>query len=95
MFRNALVPLSLLLTVLSTVSLLATLPVALSHPVWTTQIPITPGFPYGSQPVRGVNLGGWLVLEVRYQPFPSTSSLTSFIYPYPAVDNAEFVRRNW
>lgn len=24
----------------------------------------TPGFPYGSQKVRGVNLGGWLVLEV-------------------------------
>lgn len=23
------------------------------------------GFPYGSQEVRGVNLGGWLVLEVR------------------------------
>lgn len=26
---------------------------------------VTPGFPYGSQKVRGVNLGGWLVLEVR------------------------------
>lgn len=25
---------------------------------------ITPGFPYGKQKVRGVNLGGWLVLEV-------------------------------
>ena len=24
------------------------------------------GFPYGSEKVRGVNLGGWLVLEVRY-----------------------------
>lgn len=23
---------------------------------------ISPGFPYGSQKVRGVNLGGWLVL---------------------------------
>jgi glucan 1,3-beta-glucosidase len=23
------------------------------------------GFPYGDQKVRGVNLGGWLVLEVR------------------------------
>jgi glucan 1,3-beta-glucosidase len=23
------------------------------------------GFPYGSEKVRGVNLGGWLVLEVR------------------------------
>lgn len=27
--------------------------------------PISPGFPIGSQKVRGVNLGGWLVLEVR------------------------------
>ena len=26
---------------------------------------INPGFPYGSTKVRGVNLGGWLVLEVR------------------------------
>lgn len=26
--------------------------------------PINPGFPYGSQTVRGMNLGGWLVLEV-------------------------------
>lgn len=26
--------------------------------------PINPGFPYGSTKVRGVNLGGWLVLEV-------------------------------
>ena len=24
-----------------------------------------PSFPYGSEKVRGVNLGGWLVLEVR------------------------------
>lgn len=28
--------------------------------------PISPGFPYGSQKVRGVNLGGWLVLEVSF-----------------------------
>lgn len=26
--------------------------------------PVSPGFPYGSTKVRGVNLGGWLVLEV-------------------------------
>lgn len=26
--------------------------------------PINAGFPYGSEKVRGVNLGGWLVLEV-------------------------------
>jgi len=28
-------------------------------------VALTWGFPYGSQKVRGVNLGGWLVLEVR------------------------------
>ena len=26
---------------------------------------LTTGFPYESQKIRGVNLGGWLVLEVR------------------------------
>jgi len=30
--------------------------------------PISPGFPYGSQTVRGVNLGGWLVLEPWITP---------------------------
>ncbi|KAF7799222.1 hypothetical protein EIP86_010454 [Pleurotus ostreatoroseus] len=30
--------------------------------------PINPGFPYGSQKVRGVNLGGWLVLEPWITP---------------------------
>jgi hypothetical protein len=25
----------------------------------------SPGFPYGSQKVRGVSLGGWLLIEVR------------------------------
>ncbi|KAH9947128.1 exo-beta-1,3-glucanase [Amylocystis lapponica] len=35
--------------------------------------PINPAFPYGSEKVRGVNLGGWLVLEV------------SFIYASPLV----------
>uniref|UniRef100_A0A0W0F8B9 Putative glycoside hydrolase family 5 protein n=1 Tax=Moniliophthora roreri TaxID=221103 RepID=A0A0W0F8B9_MONRR len=29
---------------------------------------INPGFPYGSQKVRGVNLGGWLVLEPWITP---------------------------
>lgn len=30
--------------------------------------PINPGFPYGSTKVRGVNLGGWLVLEPWITP---------------------------
>ena len=38
------------------ISVLSLLPVALS---------LSFGFPYGSQKVRGVNLGGWLVLEVQ------------------------------
>jgi len=33
-----------------------------------TVLAITPGFPYGSQKVRGVNLGGWLVLEPWITP---------------------------
>lgn len=35
----------------------------------SSSLAITPGFPYGSQKVRGVNLGGWLVLEVRVNRF--------------------------
>lgn len=38
---------------------LAALPAALSF---------TPGFPYGSEKVRGVNLGGWLLLEPWITP---------------------------
>src|SRR5882762_5452303 len=57
-------------------SLLCAVPVPTAHsrpmPMWNTQLPFTIGFPYGSQPVRGVNLGGWLVLEVcRSSPFSS------------------------
>jgi len=47
----------------------------------------SPGFPYGSQRVRGVNLGGWLLIEVRYYPPPPLRSfiltrLTAFIQPW-------------
>ncbi|KAH7930932.1 glycoside hydrolase family 5 protein [Leucogyrophana mollusca] len=31
-------------------------------------VSLTPGFPYGSEKVRGVNLGGWLVLEPWITP---------------------------
>lgn len=48
-----------------------------------------PTFPYGREKVRGVNLGGWLVLEVRrlalHECFPS---LTTRL----AVDHAIVVR---
>ncbi|KAH9987691.1 glycoside hydrolase family 5 protein [Russula vinacea] len=36
--------------------------------MWGSQAPFSPAFPYGSQPVRGVNLGGWLVLEPWITP---------------------------
>lgn len=55
-------------TALALALLLATLPVAWSVPTWISQPPFSPSFPYGSEPVRGVNLGGWLVLEVCYSP---------------------------
>lgn len=35
-----------------------------SPAIQTRDTAIRPGFPYGSQKIRGVNLGGWLVLEV-------------------------------
>ena len=48
--------------------LLAALPVVWSVSNGNPQAPFSPGFPYGTEPVRGVNLGGWLVLEVRDGP---------------------------
>ena len=55
---------------------LATLPVVHSRLNWAFQVPFNPEFSYGSQPVRGVNLGGWLVLEVccHYYPYPDLGS---------------------
>jgi aryl-phospho-beta-D-glucosidase BglC (GH1 family) len=38
------------------------------------------GFPYGPKPVRGVNLGGWLVLEVR-PPCPAFIALRPVLSP--------------
>ncbi|KAN0117972.1 exo-1-3-beta-glucanase [Russula decolorans] len=52
-----------MLSTLLIVALLATLCVA-----GNSQLSFSPGFPYGSQPVRGVNLGGWLVLEPWITP---------------------------
>lgn len=39
---------------------------ALAAVILSPVLAITPGFPYGSEKVRGVNLGGWLVLEVCF-----------------------------
>ncbi|ETW87145.1 glycoside hydrolase family 5 protein [Heterobasidion irregulare TC 32-1] len=45
-------------------------PAALARPAESVQAraTFTPSFPYGSQKVRGVNLGGWLVLEPWITP---------------------------
>ncbi|KAH7910928.1 glycoside hydrolase family 5 protein [Hygrophoropsis aurantiaca] len=47
-------------TVVSSLLCLSVIPSVLSQ--------FTPGFPYGSEKVRGVNLGGWLVLEPWITP---------------------------
>jgi glucan 1,3-beta-glucosidase len=39
---------------------------------------LTLGFPYGSQKVRGVNLGGWLVLEVYILQYSLLFNLNKF-----------------
>ena len=50
------------------------------------------GFPYGSRPVRGVNLGGWLVLEVFAMPKTlPPHSLTALDI---AVDHSQSFRRH-
>jgi glucan 1,3-beta-glucosidase len=46
------------------VSFRALLFTALGLPFVPLSLCINPSFPYGQQKVRGVNLGGWLVLEV-------------------------------
>lgn len=55
-------------------SLLATLSSAGSLGSRHSPRAFSPPFPYGSKPVRGVSLGGWLILEVRHLPFPAVCS---------------------
>ena len=40
-----------------------------SSSVLTSIYAISPSFPYDSKKIRGVNLGGWLVLEVLKFPY--------------------------
>ncbi|KAK7063958.1 Exo-beta-1,3-glucanase [Favolaschia claudopus] len=47
---------------------LNTLRAILSLSLVSTAVAFSPGFPYGSTKVRGVNLGGWLVLEPWITP---------------------------
>lgn len=56
--------LSLLPNMLSISRLLTTCTLALAAS--RAALAISPGFPYGSEKVRGVNLGGWLVLCVFF-----------------------------
>lgn len=65
----------------------------------------SPGFPYGAQKVRGVSLGGWLLIEVRIPSsflFLSSSfcaryvfltRLSSFRSLSAAVDYSQPIRR--
>ena len=50
------------------------------------------GFPYGSQPVRGVNLGGWLVLEAR--PGIYFTAVTFLTGALTAMDHPESIRQH-
>lgn len=52
---------------------------------------ISPVFNYGKDEVRGVNLGGWLVLEVRFSIFPSQGVLVTAISP--ALDHSISIRK--
>lgn len=44
------------------------------------------GFPYGQEKIRGVNLGGWLVLEVSLARWDHETSLLSNL-ARPAMDH--------
>ncbi|KAI9511874.1 exo-beta-1,3-glucanase [Russula earlei] len=48
--------------------LFVTLSLARSHPSRHSRRSFSPGFPYGSETVRGVNLGGWLLIEPWIKP---------------------------
>jgi hypothetical protein len=67
-------------TALSLASLLAILPIVRSVPTWDyAQASFSPEFQYGNIPVRGVNLGGWLVLEVCYCPSSHLETRPQFL----------------
>jgi hypothetical protein len=62
----------------------------------------SPSFPYGTEKVRGVSIGGWLVLEVRISNFVSVCIgidadaprlVTSLACHGVAVDHPELIRR--
>lgn len=56
----------------------------------------SPSFPYGSTKVRGVSLGGWLVLEVstRHHSSLCQCGLTR-TYSNTALDYPKHIRQHW
>lgn len=60
---------------------------------FSSALALSLGFPYGDDKVRGVNLGGWLVLEVRLSLARRPNSDVSFIYS--ALDYAKSLRCDW
>jgi glucan 1,3-beta-glucosidase len=55
--------------------------------------PLTQTFPYGQQPIKGISIGGWLILEVsidsfatNFQPFITPSLFSSYSSSLEIVD---------
>lgn len=71
-------------------------PAAFARPAESVQAraAFTPSFPYGSQKVRGVNLGGWLVLEVSSTCLSVHFVVSGVPHARAAMDNAQSLRRD-
>ncbi|KAI9444576.1 glycoside hydrolase family 5 protein [Lactarius indigo] len=63
--------------------------------MWNSQLPFAPGFLYGSQPVRGVNLGGWLVLEPWITPSLFDNTGNPAYHPHVALAKLTDHWNNW
>jgi len=62
--------------------------------------PLNTGFPYETQKVRGVNLGGWLVLEASSRPLAHivmtgsiTTRLSAMAQAFPIRSHGKSVSR--
>lgn len=65
-------------------------PLALLAACLTPVIAFAPGFNYGGQKVRGVNLGGWLVLEVGSPLWRSNDRSSRSL----ALDHAQLIQKH-
>jgi glucan 1,3-beta-glucosidase len=64
---------------------------ALTFSLLPSIVGFSPGFPYGSQKVRGVNLGGWLLLEVYSTHYSfHNATLTSSLFLQPWITPSLF-----